>query len=98
ADLDQIVAVGAVTVQEHHQSPGLSAAGLDSWAVELSGHGGPHSSWRSWSFACGLSCGLWRAWTGSWAGWRPSRLRGVRPRDSSPTAGALLRSATAAMR
>ena len=41
ADLDEVVTVGAVAVQEHHQLARRSRARLEPRTVELSGH---HSS------------------------------------------------------
>src|SRR6202142_844022 len=35
ADLDQVVAVGAVAVQEHHLLPRLARARLDSWSIKF---------------------------------------------------------------
>ena len=39
ADLDQVVAVGAIAVQEHHQPLGLSARRLEPRTIEFNSHG-----------------------------------------------------------
>ena len=79
ADVDQVVAVGAIAVQEHHEALGLAAA-----AVRAAGRRvqRPFVSLRllfRW-FVC--LTGLMSA------GVRPARPRAASPRDSRPTADA----------
>ena len=56
ADIDQVVAVGAIAVQEHHQPLGLAAWRLEPRSVEFTGHVQPAIAVRFLlvAFSCGL--------------------------------------------
>ena len=82
ADLDQVVAVGAIAVQEHHELPRGAGARLDAaWAIEFSHF---HVSfWFSWRSAFSLPA-------------EPGPRRAFSPRDNKPIADAPPRRARAA--
>ena len=87
ADVDQVVAVGAVAVQEHHQplAPVRSAARAAARRV--------HRPRRLRFASCVLAC----RWIRRLAFPAPARPRAASPRDSRPTTDARPPRATAAM-
>src|SRR5450759_2531637 len=84
ADLDQVVAVGAIAVQEHYQLPRLARARLDSWSIKF------------WAVEFSHFCVSFSSLVAFSLAAEPGPRRVSSPRDNRPRADAPPRRARAA--
>src|ERR1019366_8809552 len=84
ADLDQVIAVGAIAVQEHHQLPRGARARLDSWSLKF------------WALEFSHFCVSFSSLPAFSRPAEPGPRRSSSPRDNRPRADAPPRRARAA--